>query len=118
MEAKVLKMPSDPQRVRRNDPGNPDNCPVWQFHKVYSDDSTRQWAAEGCRSAGIGCVDCKRPVIDAILKQQQPWRERAEPYLRDPQKVKSIVTAGTERARSVAQQTMHDVRDAMGLNYR
>jgi tryptophanyl-tRNA synthetase len=118
VEAKVLKMPTDPQRVRRNDPGNPDNCPVWQFHKVYSDDSTRQWAAEGCRSAGIGCVDCKRPVIDAILKQQQPWRERAEPYLRDPQKVKSIVTAGTERARSVAQQTMHDVRDAMGLNYR
>jgi tryptophanyl-tRNA synthetase len=118
VEAKVLKMPTDPQRVRRNDPGSPERCPVWQFHKVYSDDSTRQWVVQGCTSAGIGCVDCKRPVIDSILKQQQPWRERAEPYLKDPRKVHSIVEIGTDRARTVARQTMHDVREAMGLSYR
>jgi tryptophanyl-tRNA synthetase len=118
VEAKVLKMPTDPQRVRRNDPGDPQRCPVWQFHKVYSDQATQDWAAKGCTSAGIGCVECKRPVIDAIVKQQQPWRERAEPYLRDPQKVRDIVAAGTDRAREVAQDTMQDVRQAMGLRYR
>jgi tryptophanyl-tRNA synthetase len=118
VEAKILKMPTDPQRVRRNDPGDPQRCPVWQFHKVYSDEATQAWVQQGCTTAGIGCVDCKRPVIDSILKQQQPWRERAEPFSRDPQKVHRILEVGTERARSVVQQTMQDVRSAMGLQYR
>ncbi len=118
VEAKLRKMPTDPQRVRRTDPGNPERCPVWQFHKVYSDDSTRDWVVKGCTTAGIGCLECKQPVIDAILRQQAPWRERAEPYLTDPKKVKAIVDEGTDRARSVAQNTMQDVRAAMGLRYR
>ncbi len=118
VEAKVLKMPTDPQRVRRTDPGDPQRCPVWQFHKVYSDEDAQKWVIEGCTTAAIGCVDCKRPVIDSILRQQQPWRERAEPYLREPKKVHWIVEMGTERARTVARQTMGEVREAMGLAYR
>ncbi len=118
VETKVRKMPTDPQRVRRTDPGNPERCPVWQFHQVYSDESTRDWVVKGCTSAGIGCLECKQPVIDGILRQQAPWRERAEPYLTDPRKVIAIVEEGTDRARVVAQQTMQDVREAMGLRYR
>ncbi len=114
---KIERMPTDPARVRRTDPGNPENCPVWQFHKVYSDDSTRDWVVKGCTSAGIGCLDCKQPVIDAVLKEQQPWRDRAEAYLANPKQVHWIVEMGTERARTVARQTMKDVREAMGLNY-
>jgi tryptophanyl-tRNA synthetase len=117
VEKKIRTMPTDPQRVRRTDAGNPDRCPVWQFHQVYSDAATKDWAHKGCTSAGIGCLDCKQPVIDAVLREQQPWRERAEPYLADPRQVHRIVEAGTERARSVAQRTMQDVREAMGLAY-
>jgi tryptophanyl-tRNA synthetase len=118
VEAKVLKMPTDPQRVRRSDVGDPTRCPVWQFHKVYSDAPTQQWVQQGCTTAGIGCVDCKRPVIDAIVKEQAVWIERAEPYRADPSKVYRIVEAGTQRAREVAQGTMRDVRAALGLSYR
>jgi tryptophanyl-tRNA synthetase len=114
---KVQRMPTDPQRVRRTDPGDPARCPVWQFHRVYSDAATRDWVVQGCTSAGIGCLDCKQPVIDAILKEQQPWRERAEQYLANPKQVHWIVEMGTERARTVAKQTMKDVREAMGLGY-
>jgi tryptophanyl-tRNA synthetase len=117
VEAKIRKMPTDPSRVRRTDVGDPARCPVWQFHKVYSDAPTQAWAADGCRTAGIGCLDCKQPVIDAILREQQPWRERAEAYLTNPKHVHWIVEMGTERARTVARQTMKDVRDVMGLSY-
>jgi tryptophanyl-tRNA synthetase len=114
---KVRGMTTDPARARRTDPGEPDRCPVWQFHKVYTDEDTRTWAAQGCRSASIGCLDCKQPVIDAILREQQPWRERAEPLMADPARVRDIVQAGCQRAQAVAGQTMQDVREAMGLNY-
>ncbi len=114
---KVRGMMTDPARVRRTDPGNPEKCPVWSFHKVYSDEATREWVVKGCTSAGIGCLDCKQPVIDAIVQEQQPWRERAESLLADPKKVHWIVEMGTERARTVARQTMKDVRGAMGLDY-
>jgi tryptophanyl-tRNA synthetase len=114
---KIKGMVTDPARARRTDPGDPEKCPVWQFHKIYSDESTKDWVVKGCKSAGIGCLDCKQPVIDAIVKEQQPWRERAEAYLADPKKVHWIVEMGTERARTVARQTMKDVRGAMGLNY-
>jgi tryptophanyl-tRNA synthetase len=114
---KVRGMATDPARVRRTDPGEPEKCPVWQFHKVYSDDATRDWAAQGCRSAGIGCLDCKQPVIDAIVAEQAPWRARAAELLAEPKKVQWIVENGTERARTVARQTMKDVRSAMGLAY-
>jgi tryptophanyl-tRNA synthetase len=117
VKQKIERMPTDPARVRRTDPGNPERCPVWQFHQVYSDEATRQWSWNGCTTAGIGCLDCKAPVIDAILKEQQPWRERAEAYLADPKRIHWIVEVGTERARTVAKKTMKDVRDAMGLSY-
>ena len=114
---KVKRMPTDPARVKRNDVGDPDKCPVWQFHLVYSDEPTRAWVTQGCKSAGIGCLECKQPVIDGILAEQQPMRERAQPYLDHPQLVRDIVDAGTERARITARQTMREVREAIGLNY-
>ena len=117
VERKIRKMPTDPQRVRRTDPGNPERCPVWQFHQVYSDQPTKDWVWKGCTTAGIGCLDCKQPVIDAIVREQKPWRERAEAYLADPKRVHWIVEVGTERARTVARETMRDVREAMGLRY-
>jgi tryptophanyl-tRNA synthetase len=117
VEKKVRGMTTDPARARRTDPGDPAKCPVWQFHKLYSDEATQDWVVKGCKSAGIGCLECKQPVIDAIVREQQPWRERAEKYLANPKQVHWIVEMGTERARTIARQTMKDVRDAMGLSY-
>ena len=115
---KIKTMTTDPARVRRNDPGEPDRCPVFSLHKIYSDDKTREWATTGCTSAGIGCIDCKKPLIDAILVEQQPMRERAEQYEENPELVKSIVAEGCEKARVIAKSTLEDVRLAMGLDYR
>jgi tryptophanyl-tRNA synthetase len=114
---KIRTMPTDPARVRRSDPGDPEKCPVWQLHQVYSDDSTKEWVVKGCKSAGIGCLECKQPVIDAILKELEPMRERAQRYLDDPSLVRAIVAEGCDSARKLAQETMRDVRDAMGLSY-
>ncbi len=114
---KIRAMPTDPARVRRTDPGSPDKCPVFQLHQVYSTDDTREWVTKGCTTAGIGCLDCKQPVIDAVLAEQQPMFERAQPYLDDPTLVRSIVEDGCERARKLAQETMRDVKEAMGLGY-
>ena len=112
----VRTMPTDPARVRRTDPGNPANCPLWQFHQVYSDQATKDLAQKGCQSASIGCLDCKQPVIDAILREQQPMFERAQQYLDDPSLLRSIIADGSDKARKVAQETMRDVREAMGLD--
>ena len=117
LEQKVRRMPTDPARVKRTDAGNPERCPVWEFHKVYSSEATRQWVTQGCKSAGIGCLECKQPVIDSILAEQQPMLARAEPYIANPKIVRDIVDAGTERARVTARATMREVREAMGLNY-
>ncbi|MCB1893924.1 MAG: tryptophan--tRNA ligase [Zoogloeaceae bacterium] len=114
---KIRTMQTDPARVRRTDPGEPEKCPVWQFHRIYSDDSVREWVQEGCRSAGIGCVECKQPVIDAVVAEQEQMRERAQPYVEDPGLLRNIIADGCERARKLAQDTMRDVREAMGLNY-
>lgn len=114
---KIRTMPTDPARVRRTDPGSPDKCPVWQFHLVYSDDVTREWVTKGCKSAGIGCIECKQPVIDGILKEQEPMRERAQQYVDDPSLVRAIVADGCDKARKHAQETMRDVREEMGLSY-
>ena len=99
---KVRTMPTDPARVERSDPGDPEKCPVWPLHLVYSDDERRQWVQEGCRSAGIGCLECKQPVIDAVLAEQRPMRARAEHYLQDPTLVRNIIDDGCERARKLA----------------
>ncbi|HEY6774541.1 MAG TPA: tryptophan--tRNA ligase [Oxalicibacterium sp.] len=115
---KIRTMPTDPARVRRTDPGDPEKCPVWQFHLVYSDDATKEWVVKGCKSAGIGCIECKQPVIDGVLKEQEPMRERAQKYVDDPSLVRAIVADGRDKARALAQETMREVRDAMGLTYR
>ncbi len=112
---KIRTMPTDPARVKRTDPGDPEKCPVWQLHLVYSDDARKQWVQEGCRSAGIGCLDCKQPVIDSVLAELKPMRERAERFVEDPTLVKSIIADGCEKAQKRAEETMRDVRDVMGL---
>jgi tryptophanyl-tRNA synthetase len=114
---KVRTMPTDPARIRRTDAGDPVRCPVWQLHQVYSDAAAQEWVIKGCKTAGIGCLECKQPVIDAILKEQEPMRERAQQYLDDPSLVRAIVADGCEQARKLAQETMRDVREAMGLSY-
>ena len=117
IEHKVRRMPTDPARVKRSDAGDPLKCPVWQFHLVYSDEGTRQWVTQGCTTAGIGCLDCKQPVIDGILREQQPMLERAQKYVENPKMIREIVDNGTQKARKTAQETMRDVREAMGLSY-
>jgi len=117
IEKKVRTMPTDPARVRRTDPGDPDKCPVWQLHEVYSDPETKEWVQKGCRSAGIGCLECKQPVIDTILREQQPMFERAQKYMDDPSLLRAIIADGCDNARKVAQETMREVREAMGLAY-
>jgi len=117
IETKVRRMPTDPARVKRTDAGNPDRCPVWQFHLVYSPETTKTWVKTECTRAGIGCLECKQPIIDAIVAEQVPMLARAEPFVSNPRLVRDIVDAGTQRARITAQETMRDVREAMGLNY-
>ena len=117
VEEKINTMPTDPARIRRKDPGDPEKCPVWGLHKVYSDDELKNWVQGGCTSARIGCLECKRPLIDAILKEQTPIRERAREYQEDPETVKGIISDGCEAARDEARDTLEEVRVAMCLNY-
>lgn len=114
---KVRTMPTDPARVRRSDPGDPVRCPVWQFHLVYSDDNTREWVQRGCKNAEIGCLDCKSPIIDKILAEQAPMYERIMKYEEDPTLVRNIIADGCEKANKLAEKTMRDIREAMGLGY-
>ncbi len=114
---KIRTMQTDPARVRRTDPGDPEKCPVWQFHLIYSSDEVKGWVQGGCRTAAIGCIECKQPVIDGVLSEQEPMRERARMYEEDPQLVKNIIADGCEKARKLAQETMRDVREAIGLDY-
>lgn len=115
---KMRTMPTDPARVRRSDPGNPEHCPVWEFHKIYSDKATQDWVWKGCTTAGIGCLECKQVAIDAVLKELAPIRERAREIEANPEALRSIVVQGSEAARDVARDTMDQVREAMGLKYR
>jgi tryptophanyl-tRNA synthetase len=115
---KIRTMPTDPARIRRTDPGDPEKCPVWQLHQVYSDAATKEWVVKGCTTAGIGCIECKQPVIDAVLREQEPMRERAQKYLDNPALVREIVAHGGGTARKLAGETMREVREAMGLSYR
>lgn len=114
---KIKTMPTDPARIRRTDPGDPAKCPVWQLHEIYSDETTQQWVQNGCKNATIGCIECKGPVIEGVLKELKPIQERAAQYAEDPTLVKNIVAEGCEKARKLARETMRDVRDAMGLSY-
>ena len=115
VDKKIRTMPTDPARVRRTDVGDPAKCPVWQLHKVYSNIETQAWVQKGCTSAGIGCIECKQPVIAGVLKEQTPMHERAQKYLDDPTLVKNILEDGCEKAGKLADETMRDVRQSMGL---
>jgi tryptophanyl-tRNA synthetase len=108
-------MKTDPARARRKDPGNPDNCPVFALHQLYSPKDLLAWSSEGCRSASIGCLDCKKPLIDAVNAEQAQMRERARQFEEDPDLVSSILQEGSEAARAVARETLEDVREAIGL---
>ena len=103
--------------MRRTDPGNPKNCPVWQFHLIYSDGDMREWVTQGCTTAGIGCLECKQPVIDAVLAELAPIRERAQYFEDNPDQVRNIIADGCEKAQELARDTMRDVREAMGLTF-
>ncbi|WP_367605817.1 tryptophan--tRNA ligase [Legionella sp. W05-934-2] len=116
VEQKILKMPTDPARVKRTDPGEPQKCPVWDFHKLYSDDSTKDWVQTGCRTAGIGCIDCKRPIVDAINKELAPIQQQIIELEQDPGSVKKVIAEGSESARDEANKTLNDVREAMGID--
>jgi tryptophanyl-tRNA synthetase len=117
VEHKLRTMPTDPARVRRSDPGEPEKCPVWALHKQYSDDAVQNWVQWGCRTAGIGCLDCKQPVIDAIQAELKPIQERAQEYERNIDAVRKIVAEGSEAARDIARDTLEEVRQAMGISY-
>jgi tryptophanyl-tRNA synthetase len=112
---KLKQMQTDPARVRRTDPGNPDVCPVFDLHKIYSSEETRAWAASGCRTAGIGCLDCKKPVIDKVVEEISGIRKRAVEFEENPELVRNIIAEGAEKARDAARATMDDVRHAMNL---
>ena len=117
VEEKIKKMLTDTNRVRREDPGDPNKCPVWSLHEIYSNDEVKDWVQTGCRTAGIGCLDCKGPLIDSILKEQSPIRERAREYQEDTETVRGIISDGCEAAREVARETIVEVKQAMGLEY-
>jgi len=117
IEKKIRTMPTDPARIRRTDPGDPKNCPVWQLHEIYSNDKTKEWVVSGCKNAEIGCIECKQPVIESILKELKPIQERANHYMESPDLVKSVVAEGCEKARKLARDTMREVREAMGVNF-
>jgi len=118
IDGKIRTMKTDPARVRRSDPGNPAVCPVFSLHEIYSDDDTRRWAAEGCTTAGIGCIDCKKPLIQAIDDEQEEFRSRARRFEDDPDLVQSILHEGAERARDEARETLDEVRSAIGISYK
>ena len=118
VEKALRTMPTDTNRVRRSDPGDPEKCPVWQFHQVYSSAETRDWVQAGCRSAGIGCIECKQPVIEAVLGELKPIQERAVALEQEPELVRNVINDGCEAARDVARETMGEVRHAMSLIYR
>jgi tryptophanyl-tRNA synthetase len=117
VEQKIKTMPTDPARVRRTDKGEPERCPVWQFHKIYSDEDTKEWVQTGCRSAGIGCVECKAPIIKAINEELAPIQEKMQHYHANPDEVSAILEQGTIDARKTAEQTLSEVKKAMGLIY-
>jgi tryptophanyl-tRNA synthetase len=114
---RIQTMPTDPARVQRSDPGDPEKCPVWAFHLLYSNDETKAWVQNGCRTAAFGCLECKRKVIDAVIAELDPIRERASEYAHDPTLVRNIIAEGCERAQDVAEETLVDVRQVMGLGY-
>jgi tryptophanyl-tRNA synthetase len=115
VDKKIRVMKTDPKRARRTDPGNPDDCPVWTLHQVYSDDARKAWVREGCTTAGIGCLECKQPIIESINAELAPIQARVLEIEAKPNYVREVLADGCAKARLAAEETMRDVRDAMGL---
>jgi tryptophanyl-tRNA synthetase len=118
VEQKIRTMQTDPARVRKTDPGDPEQCPVYGLHQVYSDQATLDWAAQGCRSASMGCIDCKGPLIDSVNAEQEIIRQRAQQFDEDPDLVNAIIQEGSDKARSIARETLDDVREVIGISHR
>jgi tryptophanyl-tRNA synthetase len=118
IEKKIRTMPTDPARVRRTDAGDPEKCPVWELHQVYSSLDIRKTIVEGCTTANIGCIDCKQHIIDSVLQELKTIQQRASEYMEDLAAVENIINEGCEAARDVARDTMEEVRKAMGLTLR
>jgi tryptophanyl-tRNA synthetase len=118
IEKRVRTMPTDPARVRRSDPGEPTKCPVWDFHKIYSDEETQDWVLQGCRSAGIGCLECKQAMLEPMLAELEPIRKLGQDIEANPERVRAVIADGNEAARDAARDTLEVVREAMHLNYR
>jgi tryptophanyl-tRNA synthetase len=118
VEEKIKRMPTDPTRIHRSDPGDPLQCPVWRMHQLYSSAETCDWVLQGCKSAGIGCLECKGPLIAAVQEELKPLQARAADYQENPDLVRRIFAEGAERARTEARETLTEVRLALGLNYR
>jgi len=118
IDQKIRRMPTDPARIRLTDPGDPEKCPVWQFHQVYSTDDIKNWVKEGCCSAKIGCLDCKQPIIDAVKDELAPIQERAREFSSNQILVKNIIAEGREVASDMARETLLEVRQAIGINYK
>ncbi len=117
VSTRLMSMPTDPARQRRNDPGDPEKCPVWDLHRVYTSKEKRNELSEGCKSAGIGCVDCKKPLLESLLEEQALLRARAEPFERNPGRMREVIEVGCARAREVAEETLEEVRTAVGTLY-
>ena len=117
VKQKINKMPTDPARIKLTDPGDPNKCPVFQMHKIYSSEDTINWVTDGCKNAKIGCIDCKKPIVDSIISELGPIQEEIAKYQSNPNLIQEIIFEGSERARSVARATMEEVRDAMGITY-
>ncbi len=113
---KLKTMVTDPARVRRTDPGNPDVCPVGDLHKIFSDAPTLEWVNAGCRTAGIGCIECKSRAADHLMTVLAPMQERRRPFEANPKLAWDILEEGSRKARVIAEETMHQVRDAMNLS--
>ncbi len=118
VESKIRTMQTDPARVRLTDPGEPGNCPVFALHQVYSNQEVLDWCATGCRTAGIGCIDCKQPLIDSINVEQELIRGRAQQFEEDADLVHAVIQEGSEKARAIARETMDDVKEAVGISHR
>ena len=117
IKQKVNRMPTDPARIKLTDPGDPNKCPVWQMHQIYSSEETRNWVNDGCTNAKIGCIECKKPVVDSIVSELEPIQQEISKYESNPNLIQEIIFEGSERARVVAKSTMEEVKDAMGITY-
>lgn len=115
VEKKIKTMPTDPARVKRTDPGTPEKCPVWKYHEIYSDSSTKDWVQKGCTSAGIGCIECKQPIIDAVNSELLPIQKNILALESDSQTIDKIIKKGCEKAKEEVNITLRSVKQAMGL---